>query len=209
MKVKLILIRYWSWYTALYLTLTLTHTHTLTHICSLFIYLSLHVLSLFLHLASGYTALYCYTQVTILQWTHKIHPIARPSCRNTLNIHDDVFKWKHFPRYWPFVRGIPRSLWHGALMFSLICAWINGWVNNREADDLRRHRAHYDVTAMCIIFDQDISTVARTVLAAHSHQSAFFGNCICYKHQTHVTEYLFVWYINVWWYVSTNTVMIW
>ena len=33
-------------------------------------------------------------------------------------------------------------------MFSLICAWINGWVNNREAGDLRRHRAHYDVTVM-------------------------------------------------------------
>ena len=30
----------------------------------------------------------------------------------------------------------------------LISACINGWVNNREADDLRRHRAHYDVTAM-------------------------------------------------------------
>ena len=33
-------------------------------------------------------------------------------------------------------------------MFSLICAWINGWVNNREAGDLRRHRTHYDVTIM-------------------------------------------------------------
>ena len=31
-------------------------------------------------------------------------------------------------------------------MFSLICAWINGWVNKGEAGDLRRHRAHYDVT---------------------------------------------------------------
>ena len=27
-------------------------------------------------------------------------------------------------------------------------AWINGWVNNREAINLRRHRAHYDVTVM-------------------------------------------------------------
>ena len=36
----------------------------------------------------------------------------------------------------------------GALMFSLICIWINGWVNNREAGDLRRYRAHYDVTVM-------------------------------------------------------------
>ena len=31
---------------------------------------------------------------------------------------------------------------------SLICSWINDWVNNREAGDLRRHRAHYDVTVM-------------------------------------------------------------
>ena len=35
-------------------------------------------------------------------------------------------------------------------MFSLICAWINGWVNNREACDLRRHRAHYGVTVILI-----------------------------------------------------------
>ena len=70
--------------------------------------------------------------------------------------HDDVIKWKHFPRYWPFVRGIRRSLvnsphkaqWRGALMFYLICAWINGWVNNRKAGDLRRHRDHYDATVM-------------------------------------------------------------
>ena len=34
------------------------------------------------------------------------------------------------------------------LTFSLICAWKNGWVNNREVGDLRRHRAHYDVTVM-------------------------------------------------------------
>ena len=36
----------------------------------------------------------------------------------------------------------------GALIFSLICVWINGWVNNREAGDLRRYRAHYDVSVM-------------------------------------------------------------
>ena len=35
-----------------------------------------------------------------------------------------------------------------ALMLPLICVWINGWVNNRKAGDLRRHRAHYDVTIM-------------------------------------------------------------
>ena len=83
--------------------------------------------------------------------------------KNTLHLalrslywYDDVSKWKYFPRYWPFVRGIHRSpvnsphngQWRGALMFSLACAWINGWVNNGEAGDLRRHHAQYDVTVM-------------------------------------------------------------
>ena len=72
------------------------------------------------------------------------------------DIHDDVIKWKHFPRNWPFVRGIHRSpvnsphkgQWRGALMFSLICARINGWVNTGDAGDLRRHRIHNDVIVM-------------------------------------------------------------
>ena len=41
-----------------------------------------------------------------------------------------------------------KGQWRGALMFSLICTWINGWVNNREAGDLRRYRNHYDVILM-------------------------------------------------------------
>ena len=32
--------------------------------------------------------------------------------------------------------------WREAFMFSLICVWIDGWVNNCEAGDLRRHRVH-------------------------------------------------------------------
>ena len=66
--------------------------------------------------------------------------------------HDDVIKWKHFPRYWLFVWGIHRSpvnpphkgQWRGPLMFTFICVWIN----NREAGDLRRYRDHYDITLM-------------------------------------------------------------
>ena len=65
-----------------------------------------------------------------------------------ISCHDDVIKWKHFPRYWPFVRGIHRSpvnsphkgQWRGALMYSLICAYINAWVNKSEAGDLRRQQ---------------------------------------------------------------------
>ena len=72
-------------------------------------------------------------------------------CSLWLGRHDDVVKWKHFLCYWPFVRGIHRGhkgQWRGALMFSLICTWINGWVNNGEAGDLRRHRGHHDVNVM-------------------------------------------------------------
>ena len=75
---------------------------------------------------------------------------------STFAYYDDVIKWKHFPRHWPFVPGIHpppvysphNGQWRGALMFSLICAWINGWGNNREAGDLRRHCPHYDVIVM-------------------------------------------------------------
>ena len=70
--------------------------------------------------------------------------------------HDDVIKWKHFLRHWPFVRGIHQSAvnsphkgqWYGALIFSLICARTNGWANHLDASDLRCHHTHYDVTVM-------------------------------------------------------------
>ena len=106
--------------------------------------------------------------------------------------HDDVIKWKHFPRYWPFVRGIYRShkgQWRGAfmfwIMFSFICAWINGWVNNREAGDLRRHRVHYDVTVMMIVL---------VALQDLSHK--IWPKLCC----------VFVWYIATfcWWSIYTG-----
>ena len=68
--------------------------------------------------------------------------------------------WRHqleaFSALLALLRGIPRSpvnsphkgQWHEALMYSLICVWINDWVNNREAGDWRRFRAHYDVIVL-------------------------------------------------------------
>ena len=62
-----------------------------------------------------------------------------------------------------WLRGIHQSpvnsphidQWRGALMFSLICAWTNSWVNNQDAGGSRRHRAHYDDTVMwCLIMIQ-------------------------------------------------------
>ena len=62
----------------------------------------------------------------------------------------------------PFMRGIHQSpvnsphggQWRGTLRFYLICAGTNGWVNNRGAFDLIRHRAYYDVTVMRIAVRQ-------------------------------------------------------
>ena len=44
-----------------------------------------------------------------------------------------------------------KGQWCRALMFSFICAWINSWVNNCKAGDLRCHHAHYDLTVMKIL----------------------------------------------------------
>ena len=78
------------------------------------------------------------TQITSLDCTH----------------HDDVIKWKNFPPYWPFVREIyrsqeiPRTRTGDAERFYLTFVWAN----NRDVGDLRRHRAHYDVTVMITSF---------------------------------------------------------
>ena len=93
-----------------------------------------------------YKGQYLTRQTFSISWHHDVKRFP----------HDDGIKWKHFPPCWPFVKRIHRSpvdsphkgRWRGTLMFSLIRAWINGWVNNRKPGDLRRHRTHYDVTAM-------------------------------------------------------------
>ena len=90
---------------------------------------------------------------------------------------DDVITWKYFPRYWPFVRRIHRSplnsphkgQWRGALLFSLICAWINDRVNNREAGDLTRRRAHYDVTVKLMVWERRPSATATFIMFMEGH----------------------------------------
>ena len=93
----------------------------------------------------------------LVNWTQNYKSNLFDACF-ICTCHDDVIKWKHFPRYWPFVRGIHQSpvnspnkgQWHGDLMFSLTCFWIKVWVNNREAGDLRPYRSHYDVIVMVV-----------------------------------------------------------
>ena len=63
-----------------------------------------------------------------------------------------------------------KGQWRGPLMFTLTCVWINRWVNNREASDLRRYRAHYDVTLMiCRLVREMLVSGLGQVLPLHCH----------------------------------------
>ena len=90
---------------------------------------------------SGYEAVLKFTTLIVLVFLFGLKTVfiywslVTHICGSEPGHHDDVIKSRHFPRYWPFVRGIHRSpvnfphkgQWRGALIFSLICAWINGW----------------------------------------------------------------------------------
>ena len=98
--------------------------------------------------------------------------------------YQEISWWRHqmetFPRNWTFVRGSRRSpvnsphkgQWRWALMFSLISVWINDWVNNREAGDWRRYRAHYDVIVMWINIDISFK------ISMLSHLNLVLLNCV-------------------------------
>ena len=53
-----------------------------------------------------------------------------------------------FPTQGPVTRSF--DIYFDLRPFTLICARINGRVNNREGGDLRHHRAHYDVIVMMV-----------------------------------------------------------
>ena len=74
--------------------------------------------------------------------------------------HDDIIRWKHFPCYWHFMRGIHQSLvdsphkgqWRGTLKIPLFCTSTKGWANNQDTGVLRHYSPHYDVNELCPFF---------------------------------------------------------
>ena len=106
------------------------------------------------------TATLCiYKNLDQLQW-HTTHCSIPMQLRKQIIVQDT---WRRhqieaFSAVLAFVRGLHRrsvdpphkGQWRGALMFSLIIAWTNGWENGRAAGDFRRHRSHYDVILMLI-----------------------------------------------------------
>ena len=77
-----------------------------------------------------------YKMISIPSWRHQMESFSALLAIFMRGIHGSPVNSPH------------KGQWRGALVFSLICVWINGWVNNREAGDLRRYRAHYDVIVM-------------------------------------------------------------
>ena len=128
------------------------------------------------------------TLPTLLQHHHN-NPMGK------LIFHDEVIKWKHFPRYWPFVRVNHRSpgnsphkgQWCGALMFSLVCAWTN----TRDTDDLRCHRAHYDVTIMLAFHVLDRPCPGRQYLTVFSVRkfNVFLDYSLYVKHYSQIQRW--------------------
>ena len=98
----------------------------------------------------------------VILFSNKSHPIARPwGCNVDCFIISKHSPYSAFPMNYENmmtssngnisaspVDSPHKGQWRGALMFSLIEAWTNGWANNRDVGDLRRHRAHYYVTVM-------------------------------------------------------------
>ena len=90
-----------------------------------------------------------------------------------------------------------KGQWRGALMFTLICARINDWVNNREAGDLRRLLDHYDVSVMIytikirqssLIFVMGIplrhlyiEIIPKTLSVLRTDRKHKYGSKVCHK----------------------------
>ena len=83
-----------------------------------------------------------------------------------------------------------KGQWRGALMFSLICAWINRWVNNGEAGDFRCYRTHYDVIVMALRFKKETSVLDSC--NSNGTSAIHWGPWPHYTHNLHLFEFYFV-----------------
>ena len=94
-----------------------------------------------------------------------------------------------------------KGQWCGALIVSLSCAWINGWVNNRGAGDLKLDRAHYDNIIILWQFIDPNNLVKSCIFQAaqfhHVKEQHVFQLCaLCYF--SIFNEKFHVWNISVW-----------
>ena len=135
----------------------------------------------------------------IIIWTHsKTNGVATTKqIATNLRIyifHDDVIKWKHFSALLAICAGnspVPvnsphKGQWRGPLMFSFIYAWINDWVNNREAGDLRHQRGHYDIIVMFI----ELIAIAGLNYIMRGHGRSLFARLLLLIAQSKVMTFV-------------------
>ena len=101
-----------------------------------------------------------WAKLILTWWRHQMETFSAllAFCAGNSPVTWSSLWWRHqlgtFPRYWPWGesnghRWIPQTKASDAGLWCFLwSASINGWVNNDEAGDLRRHRAHYDVIVM-------------------------------------------------------------
>ena len=80
-------------------------------------------------------ALFCCGSGCITRWRHQMETFSA-----LLAIYTGIHRSP--------VNSLHKGQWRGSLMLSLVCARINGRINNLDAGDLIRHRAHYDAIVM-------------------------------------------------------------
>ena len=86
-------------------------------------------------------------QITIFLCINSINPSSNESQQRAFPVstahadYDDVIKWKHFPRYWPFVRGTTHQRWIPLTKVNDAELSYFLWANDRDADDLRPSRS--------------------------------------------------------------------
>ena len=148
----------------------------------------------------------------------------RPDQATFLGDHDDVIKWKHCSVTGPLCgeftghQSIPltKATWRGALMFPFH-AWTNGWANNRDAGDFRRHRSYYDVTviygSVCSVYQAtivvlesftDTQTVPATLCWGRNMSARFTYSvtvCFCGASSTQCPRKVFSDHQTILWYV--------
>ena len=131
-------------------------------------------------------------------------------------LHGDVINWNHFPRYWPSVRGIHRSpvnsihkdQWHGALMFSSICTWINSWVKKIKMRDKIRYTLfsvgyiqQKTLASLKLLSDND-KNMHNTDSGDFRHHRAHYGvTAMLYVVPMLYTEYTCLIYIYIYIYI--------
>ena len=101
-------------------------------------------------------------------------------------------------RWIPRTKASDAELW----FFSLICSWINGWVNDGEAGDFRRHRAHYDVTVMkgwctwILLWTSNVHQVKYYI------KTSYFTQWLCWPKAYHVNGKAYLPWTSIWRLIS-------